>query len=89
LELKIAKAQLEELKKDAVEAMETQRKRYFFLLFLCLLSCDSEPRGSKHAGFLHLALGWQQRNRMDMGLAPISFFFWERVLFSQFFFLYS
>ncbi|KAG6775479.1 hypothetical protein POTOM_018935 [Populus tomentosa] len=29
LELKIAKAQLEELKKDAVEAMETQRKRYF------------------------------------------------------------
>lgn len=28
LELKIAKAQLEELKKEAVEAMETQRKRY-------------------------------------------------------------
>jgi len=28
LELKIAKAQLEELKKDAVEAMETQKKRY-------------------------------------------------------------
>jgi hypothetical protein len=33
LELKIAKAQLEELKKDAVEAMETQRKRYFFYCF--------------------------------------------------------
>jgi hypothetical protein len=64
--------------------------RGIFLLFLCLLSCDSEPRGSKHASFLHLALGWQQRNRMDMGLAPISFFFWERVLFSEFFFfLYS
>ncbi|KAG5241708.1 hypothetical protein OIU77_002594 [Salix suchowensis] len=30
LELKIAKAQLEELKKDAVEAMETQRKREEF-----------------------------------------------------------
>lgn len=28
LELKIAKAQLEELKKDALEAMETQKKRY-------------------------------------------------------------
>lgn len=28
LELKISKAQLEELKKDALEAMETQRKRY-------------------------------------------------------------
>ncbi|GAV68111.1 hypothetical protein CFOL_v3_11614 [Cephalotus follicularis] len=30
LEMKIAKAQLEELKKDAVEAMETQRKREEF-----------------------------------------------------------
>ena len=30
LELKIAKAQLEELKKDAVEAMETQKKREEF-----------------------------------------------------------
>jgi len=29
LELKLAKAQLEELKKDALEAMETQKKRYF------------------------------------------------------------
>jgi hypothetical protein len=29
LELKIAKAQLEELKKDVVEAMETQKKRYY------------------------------------------------------------
>ena len=29
LELKIAKAQLEELKKDATEAMETQKKRYY------------------------------------------------------------
>ena len=28
LELKIAKAQLEELKKDTLEAMETQKKRY-------------------------------------------------------------
>lgn len=28
LELKISKAQLEELKKDALEAMETQKKRY-------------------------------------------------------------
>ena len=28
LDLKIAKAQLEELKKDALEAMETQKKRY-------------------------------------------------------------
>jgi hypothetical protein len=28
LELKIAKAQLEELEKDALEAMETQKKRY-------------------------------------------------------------
>lgn len=32
LEKKIAKAQLEELKKDALEAMETQKKRFFFLL---------------------------------------------------------
>lgn len=30
LELKIAKAQLEELKKDALEAMETQKKRFVF-----------------------------------------------------------
>ncbi|KAH1055331.1 hypothetical protein J1N35_033396 [Gossypium stocksii] len=30
LELKIAKAQLEELKKDALEAMETQKKREEF-----------------------------------------------------------
>ncbi|MCH99676.1 putative ATP synthase 24 kDa subunit mitochondrial-like, partial [Trifolium medium] len=30
LELKIAKAQLEELKKDVVEAMETQKKREEF-----------------------------------------------------------
>lgn len=29
LELKVAKAQLEELKKDALEAMETQKKRYY------------------------------------------------------------
>lgn len=28
LELKISKAQLEELKKEALEAMETQKKRY-------------------------------------------------------------
>lgn len=28
LELKISKAQLQELKKDAIEAMETQKKRY-------------------------------------------------------------
>lgn len=28
LELKLAKSQLEELKKDALEAMETQKKRY-------------------------------------------------------------
>lgn len=34
LELKIAKAQLEELKKDALEAMETQKKRYAFLTSL-------------------------------------------------------
>jgi len=33
LELKIAKAQLEELKKDALEAMETQKKRQVFLYF--------------------------------------------------------
>lgn len=32
LELKIAKAQLEELKKDALEAMETQKKRYIITL---------------------------------------------------------
>lgn len=32
LELKIAKAQLEELKKDALEAMETQKKRYIIAL---------------------------------------------------------
>jgi hypothetical protein len=38
LELKIAKAQLEELKKDAVEAMETQRKRYFFIVFVLIVS---------------------------------------------------
>ena len=37
LELKIAKAQLEELKKDALEAMETQKKRY--IIALCWLSC--------------------------------------------------
>lgn len=37
LELKIAKAQLEELKKDAVEAMETQRKRYFIVFMLIVL----------------------------------------------------
>jgi hypothetical protein len=37
LELKIAKAQLEELKKDAVEAMETQRKRYFFIVFVLVV----------------------------------------------------
>lgn len=37
LELKIAKAQLEELKKDAVEAMETQRKRYFFIVFVLIV----------------------------------------------------
>lgn len=35
LELKIAKAQLEELKKDAVEAMETQKKRYISRIFVC------------------------------------------------------
>ena len=32
LEHKIAKAQLEELKKDAVEAMETQKKKYVALI---------------------------------------------------------
>ncbi|CAA2966038.1 probable ATP synthase 24 kDa subunit, mitochondrial [Olea europaea subsp. europaea] len=32
LEFKIAKAQLEELKKDALEAMDTQKKRYIFLI---------------------------------------------------------
>ena len=32
MELNIAKAQLEELKKDALEAMETQKKRYFKVL---------------------------------------------------------
>lgn len=37
LELKIAKAQLEELKKDALEAMETQKKRYVKILMVCLL----------------------------------------------------
>jgi predicted Holliday junction resolvase-like endonuclease len=52
LELKIAKAQLEELKKDAVEAMETQRKRYFVVF---MLSFDYEPRGSRYAGFLLLS----------------------------------
>ncbi|KAE8728277.1 putative ATP synthase 24 kDa subunit [Hibiscus syriacus] len=35
LELKIAKAQLEELKKDALEAMETQTKRYVNDLMFC------------------------------------------------------
>jgi hypothetical protein len=29
---------LEELKKDAVEAMETQRKRYFFIVFVLIVS---------------------------------------------------
>lgn len=32
LELKIAKAELEELKQDALEAMETQKKRYIVFL---------------------------------------------------------
>lgn len=36
LELNIAKAQLEELKKDAIEAMETQKKRYFLLILASL-----------------------------------------------------
>jgi hypothetical protein len=43
---------LEELKKDAVEAMETQRKRYFVVF---MLSFDYEPRGSRYAGFLLLS----------------------------------
>lgn len=34
LELKIAKAQLGELKKEALEAMETQKKRYLSRTFL-------------------------------------------------------
>ncbi|KAH7565926.1 hypothetical protein JRO89_XS08G0039500 [Xanthoceras sorbifolium] len=36
LELKIAKAQLEELKKDALEAMETQKKRYIIYALLTI-----------------------------------------------------